>query len=94
MPYQHRENPEFSWSYSRHKKFKDCLREYYYHYYLTHNGWEDDVLDIRKKAYRLKKLANLDILIGNEIDKFLKNNLLEEVKPKQLQTEILQNVKR
>lgn len=43
MAYIRREYLEFSWSYSRKNSFHDCLRKYYYHYYASHNGWEDNI---------------------------------------------------
>ena len=31
---------DFSWSKSRHEKFSECLRAYYFHYYRSWGGWE------------------------------------------------------
>ncbi|HEY6105359.1 MAG TPA: PD-(D/E)XK nuclease family protein, partial [Anaeromyxobacteraceae bacterium] len=31
---------EFSWSKSRHDKFQDCRRAYFYAYYGSWGGWE------------------------------------------------------
>ena len=64
MPYQYREYPEFSWSHSRNKKFQDCPRDYYYHYYGSHNGWYDDAPEATRLAYRLKKLTGMALELG------------------------------
>jgi len=67
MGYKHRKYPEWSWSLSRHRIFKKCLRKYYYQYYKSHNGWEWDAPEQNKKVYRLKKLQTIDSILGNSI---------------------------
>lgn len=57
--------PDFSWSLSRHKSIMDCQRKYAYEYYLSHNGWlKYNVNPDSQHAYRLKKLLDLPILVG------------------------------
>lgn len=67
MPYERAEYPEFSWSYSRSEKLRDCPRKYYYHYYASHNGWEDDAPENARLAYRLKKLTSFPLEIGDAV---------------------------
>ena len=64
MPYERREHPAFSWSHSRRGTFEECPRKYYYHYYGSHNGWEDDAPQDARRAYRLKKLTSLPLELG------------------------------
>ncbi len=71
MAYKHRKYPEWSWSLSRHRTFKKCLRKYYYQYYKSHNGWEWDAPEENKKVYRLKKLQSIDSILGNSIHHLL-----------------------
>ena len=67
MAYERREFPEWSWSYSRRGTFQECPRKYYYHYYGSHNGWEDDADPLTTSAYRLKQLTNLFMETGGAI---------------------------
>lgn len=71
MAYKHRKYPEWSWSLSRHRTFKKCLRKYYYQYYKSHNGWEWDAPKENKKVYRLKKLQSIDAVLGTTIHHLL-----------------------
>ena len=64
MLYERREYPEFSWSYSRSTKFRECPRDYYYHYYASHNGWELEAPEPASLAYRLKNLTSLPLETG------------------------------
>lgn len=65
--------PEKSWSISRVKTLKNCLRQYYYTYYGSHRGWEMEVSEERKLAWRLKKLTNIWIYFGDIIHEGIKN---------------------
>jgi len=71
MAYKHRKYPEWSWSLSRDRLFKTCLRKYYYQYYKSHNGWEWDAPEEKKKTYRLKKLESLDSVLGSSVHHLL-----------------------
>ncbi|MGG7096887.1 PD-(D/E)XK nuclease family protein [Clostridium sardiniense] len=64
--------PEKSWSISRIKSIKSCLREYYYTYYGSHRGWEPEVSLERKRVWRLKKLTNIWIAFGDIIHEGIK----------------------
>ena len=64
MSYERREYPDFSWSYSRNEKFQECPRDYYYHYYGSHNGWEFEAPEEARLTYRLKNLTSLPLEVG------------------------------
>lgn len=49
---------EFSWSKSRHEKFEECRRAYYYQYYGSWGGWEADPGSLTRELYVLKKLSS------------------------------------
>jgi hypothetical protein len=48
---------EFSWSKSRHGKFEECRRRYWFHYYGSWGGWKDDAPTEVRAAYVLKNLS-------------------------------------
>jgi len=60
--------PSFCWSITRQRMLDTCPRQYYYRYYLSHNGWLDDVPERSRLAYRLSKLTSLDALFGQQMD--------------------------
>lgn len=85
--------PEFSWSNSRHKTFTECKKKYYFHYYLSHNGWLFQAEEANKQTYRLKNIKNLPISLGEAIHEIIHyqleahlagNRLLTEQELKQL----------
>lgn len=65
--YKETKYPPWSWSSSRRSTFKECLRKYYYNYYLAHNGWKDDAPDESQQAYRLKNLSGIHLLLGSAV---------------------------
>lgn len=67
--YVRREYPQWSWSFSRHQMFVSCPRRYYYNYYGSHNGWESGAPAEAVLAYRLKKLSNLYLVLGDALHK-------------------------
>lgn len=67
--YVRREYPEWSWSFSRDQLFSTCLRRYYYNYYGSHNGWEFQAPKEVALAYRLKKLSNIYLVLGDAVHK-------------------------
>lgn len=67
MTYIRREYPEKSWSMSRRSLLDECARKYYYHYYGAHNGWERSASELAKDAYRLKKLTNIYLVLGDAL---------------------------
>ncbi len=49
---------ELSWSLSRHQKFTECRRAYWFHYYRSWGGWEPDAPAWKRELYVLKQLGN------------------------------------
>ena len=49
---------EFSWSKSRHEKFADCRRAYFFTYYGSWGGWEAPHGTPVRELYVLKKLSS------------------------------------
>ncbi len=47
---------EFSWSKSRHGKFEECRRLYWFHYYGHWGGWKQNAPPDVREAYILKNL--------------------------------------
>ncbi|MDQ0216849.1 CRISPR/Cas system-associated exonuclease Cas4 (RecB family) [Oikeobacillus pervagus] len=66
-----KEYPEFSWSFSRHKTMMDCLKKYYLSYYGFHNGWLHNADAIKKHIYRLKKITNLEMILGSKVHEYI-----------------------
>jgi hypothetical protein len=60
-------SPQFSWSHARDRTYSECPRRAYYTYYGSHEGWLRDALPAVQRAYRLKKLTSLSMLLGQEI---------------------------
>jgi hypothetical protein len=49
---------EFSWSKSRHERFAECRRAYFYTYYASWGGWEAAAGSPVRELYVLKKLSS------------------------------------
>ncbi len=49
---------EFSWSKSRHEKFKECRRAYFHAYYGSWGGWSAPAGSPVRELYVLKKLSS------------------------------------
>jgi len=49
---------DFSWSKSRHERFAECRRAYYYTYYGSWGGWEAEPGTAVRELYVLKKLSS------------------------------------
>ena len=67
MAFEVRPYPEFSWSQSRRATFQECPRKYFWQYYGSHNGWLRDASDEARAAWRLKKISNLHMTLGNVV---------------------------
>lgn len=67
--YVRTEYPQWSWSHSRQQLFASCPRRYYYNYYASHNGWEFNAPSEAALTYRLKKLSNLYLVLGDAVHK-------------------------
>jgi CRISPR/Cas system-associated exonuclease Cas4 (RecB family) len=68
---------DFSWSKSRHEKFKECLRAYYYQYYGSWGGWERGASEEVRNLYVLKKLSNRFTWAGSVVHEAVKGALLD-----------------
>lgn len=71
--YEVKKYPEKSWSISKMKVIQNCLREYYYTYYESHNGWLYESSDEAKSAWRLKKLTNITLVFGDKIHELIRD---------------------
>ncbi len=76
MAFEIRPYPDLSWSQSRRSTFRECPRKYYWHYYGSHNGWLDEATDEAKRAWRLKKLTNLYMVLGSIVHELAADALM------------------
>ena len=65
-----RNPPPFSWSNSRHKKQQRCPRLLYLHHYLALGGYHAGATEESRRAFLLKQLVTLDILLGGILHDF------------------------
>lgn len=63
---------EFSWSKSRNEMFNECKRKYFFNYYGSWNGWDNNEKDRTKRIYYLKQLNTKEIWLGQIIHKVIK----------------------
>lgn len=68
---------DFSWSKSRHEKFRECLRAYYFQYYASWGGWDRNAPDEARTLYTLKKLGNRFTWAGSVVHEAVKGALLD-----------------
>jgi hypothetical protein len=66
---------EFSWSKSRHEKFSECRRAYFYAYYGSWGGWEAAHGTAVRELYVLKKLSSRWQWAGSQVHGALKRAL-------------------
>lgn len=76
--YEVKKFPEKSWSISKMKVIQNCLREYYYTYYGSHNGWLYEASEEQKIAWRLKKLTNITLMLGEKLHELIKEIIKSE----------------
>lgn len=66
----------FAWSDSRVKTLRECMQRYFFHYYLSWNGWFKNAPPEKRSAYILKNLTNIYMWAGsiahNEIESIVK----------------------
>jgi hypothetical protein len=67
---------EFSWSKSRHEKFQECRRAYYFTYYGSWGGWEAPAGSEVRELYVLKKLSSRWQWAGSLVHDALKRALV------------------
>jgi hypothetical protein len=70
---------EFSWSKSRHEKFKECRRAYFNTYYGSWGGWEAPAGSPVRELYVLKKLSTRWQWAGSVVHDAIKQ-LLEKAR--------------
>jgi hypothetical protein len=68
---------DFSWSKSRHERFRECHRAYYLQYYASWGGWDRSAPEEAKTLYTLKKLGNRFTWAGSMVHDAVKGALLE-----------------
>lgn len=56
---------QFSWSFTRHKRFHECRRAYWYAHYGSWGGWDREAPDAARLAYLLKQMTGLDMWGGS-----------------------------
>jgi hypothetical protein len=66
---------EFSWSKSRHERFRECRRAYFYTYYGSWGGWEAAPGTPVRELYVLKKLSSRWQWAGSVVHGALKRML-------------------
>jgi hypothetical protein len=66
---------EFSWSKSRHERFSECRRAYFYAYYGSWGGWEAAPGTAVRELYVLKKLSSRWQWAGSVVHGTLKRML-------------------
>lgn len=62
---------EFSWSKSRHGKFEECRRLYWYHYYGAWGGWDVGATPEVREAYILKNLSSRQQWAGHVVHELI-----------------------
>lgn len=66
---------DFTWSKSRHEKFVECRRAYYYAYYGSWGGWDAEPGSPTRELYVLKKLSSRWQWAGSVVHDALKDLL-------------------
>jgi len=66
---------EFSWSFSRARTFSDCPRKYWFHYYGSWGGWDQDAPAEARELYLLKNLTNLHLIAGDTVHRAIQRAL-------------------
>lgn len=54
-----------AWSESRTKTLRECMKKYYYTYCLSWGGWQSSAPQERRRAYMLKNMTNMPMLVGS-----------------------------
>ena len=69
------------WSISRESMFDTCRRRYYFHYYLSWNGWNARSPAIVREAFKLKRLVSLPLWRGQLVH-YIASKVLQSMKRK------------
>lgn len=62
---------------TRHKTFRECLRQYYLNYYGYWNGWSTDAPDDARLIYRLKKMQSLPMWLGDVVHRIVERVIMD-----------------
>lgn len=57
----------FAWSHTRDQTLAQCARRYYYRYVAAPTGWKHDAAPLARRAYALRHLVTLDLVLGLEV---------------------------
>jgi hypothetical protein len=71
----------FGWSISRESMFDTCRRRYYFHYYLSWNGWNASAPAIAQEAFKLKRLISLPLWRGQLVH-YVASKVLQSLRKK------------
>jgi hypothetical protein len=66
---------EFSWSKTRDESMRKCPRRYYFHYYGSWGGWENDCPVRTRRIYVLKQLVTRAMWAGAKVHDCIKKSL-------------------
>ena len=55
------------WSHTRDRTLRECPRRYYYQYHAAAGGWRSDAPPLVHRAFALRCLTTLDLLLGTEV---------------------------
>lgn len=69
-----RENA-FSWSVTRDRTFRECLRKYYFSYYGSWGGWMPGAPARTREIYTLRKLKNRNLWAGEVVHQCIATSL-------------------
>ena len=68
---------EFSWSVTRDDTFRKCRRMYFFQYYGSWGGWEQNADKRTRRIYILKQLQNRQMWAGSKVHECIENTLNE-----------------
>lgn len=70
---------DFSWSLQRFAMFERCKREYFYHYYDSWEGWNENATERTRLIYRLKNIKCEKLWLKSIIEKTLASAIKGEI---------------
>lgn len=76
---------QFSWSFTRHKTFSECRRQYYHQYYGYWDGWSDNAPDQARLTYRLKNIVSLPMWVGDIVHRTIER-IIADLRNRELNT--------
>ncbi|MBI5510123.1 MAG: PD-(D/E)XK nuclease family protein [Deltaproteobacteria bacterium] len=64
-----------TWSWSKDRRLKDCLRRYYLHHYVSRGGASAGAQPLTREAYLLKNLRNRHMWVGEVVHEMIELGL-------------------